>query len=227
MRKIAILGAGGHARSTLDVLLACAGQRREMTCVGFIIDPEFAGPTAELDGLPVFVGFDWLTGHLAEVEVIGGIGAPEQRQGIVRRAAELGARFATLVHPRSTIEPRVTLGCGVVVSAGAVVSNHAVIGDHVSIGHNCVIGHDAVLRDCVSIYPGAILSGYVDVGAGALVGAGAVVVERVTLGEWSRIGAGATVLENVAPNLTVVGCPSRIVRSRPAGWQLATQQEGR
>jgi len=208
-------------------LLACAGQGQELNFAGFIIDPEFAGSSSELDGSPVIPGLGWLTEHLAEVEVVGGIGAPEQRYDMVRRAAALGARFATLVHPRSTLAPFVELGSGVVVSAGASLSNHARIGDHVSIGHNCTLGHDAEVGDFASIYPGAILSGNVTIGVGALVGAGAVLVERVSLGAWSRVGAGATVLKNVAPDTTVVGCPARVVRSRPEGWQLQTEQRQR
>jgi len=41
------------------------------------------------------------------------------------------------------------------------------------------------------------------------------------VGEWSIVGAGAAVVKDVPPNVTVVGIPARVMRTRPEGWHLA------
>ena len=55
-------------------------------------------------------------------------------------------------------------------------------------------------------------------GEGADVGIGASVTQGNTIGAWSIVGAGAVVIGDVDADTTVVGCPSRVVDTRPSGW---------
>ncbi|MHB1707525.1 MAG: serine O-acetyltransferase, partial [Acidithiobacillus sp.] len=46
---------------------------------------------------------------------------------------------------------------------------------------------------------------------GVMVGAGAKILGPVTIGRGARVGANAVVIEDVAPSMTVVGIPGRVV----------------
>jgi carbonic anhydrase/acetyltransferase-like protein (isoleucine patch superfamily) len=96
---------------------------------------------------------------------------------------------------------------------GAEVSEEADYGVHVHIGHNAVVSHGCYLGDFVTVCPGAILSGDVQVGEGALIGAGATVIHGgITIGEDAVVGAGAVVLEDVPPRAVVAGNPSKVIK---------------
>lgn len=93
MRRIVIIGAGGAARSILDTVAACNAVEPTFELVGFIVDPEYAAPRTVVDGLPILGGFDWLRDHAGEVQAICGVGPPEMRATLVRRATEMGTGF--------------------------------------------------------------------------------------------------------------------------------------
>ena len=74
--------------------------------------------------------------------------------------------------------------------------------------------------DYVTIAPGATLSGAVRVGEGADLGTRCTAIQGIAIGAWSVVGAGAVLTAAVAPNVTVVGIPAKIIKSRAAGWHL-------
>ena len=58
---------------------------------------------------------------------------------------------------------------------------------------------------------GLILSGHVDVGAGAFIGNNATIRDRVTIGHHAVIGCGAVVLRDVKPDEVYRGYPARLL----------------
>lgn len=219
-RPVVIIGAGGHAREVLDVVEACREDGQAVEPVGFLVDPEFQADQRELRGLPILGGLEWLEENSASAEVIVAVGAPELRFRLAKRARAYGARFTTAIHPAATLTRRVTIGEGSVIMAGCRLTTDLRLGRHVHLLLNSTLAHDVTLEDFVSVFAGANISGSVYLGEGALVGAGAVLVEKTRVGAWSRIGAGSTVLGPVGANVTAVGVPARVVRTREPGWHL-------
>lgn len=101
---------------------------------------------------------------------------------------------------------------GMVLLPGAQVDFSAELGQHVHVCQNAVVSHGCRINDFVTVCPGAILAGDVQVGEGALIGAGAVVLHtEITIGPWAKIGAGAVVTRDVPARAVVVGNPAQIV----------------
>lgn len=221
MRRVVILGAGGFAREVLDVFEAANGAAPEPVwdVLGYLVEAGFGEAGETILDRPVLGSLDWLTDHCDEVEVIGGVGAPELRQRLVAEARRRGARFCTVVHPRAVLTRWVTVGEGVVITAGCILTNQIRIGDHAHLNLDCTVGHDAVIGDFATLSPGVHVSGRVQVGTGAFVGTGANVIERVRIGSWSVVGAGAVVTQDVPENATAVGVPARVIATRESGWQ--------
>ncbi len=110
-------------------------------------------------------------------------------------------RFLTNVdiHPGATIGRRFFIDHG----AGVVVGETAIVGHDVTLYHGVTLGG-------VSWTPG---KRHPTLENGVLVGAGAKILGPITVGAGARIGANSVVIEDVAPEMTVVGIPGRVVKA--------------
>lgn len=216
---LVILGAGGFARETLDVVDAINAVSPTWDMLGFIVDSQYGQSGEIINDKPILGDFSWLEQH-REVYAVCGVGAPEARYQMTRRVQALGNLFASLIHPNAVMTRWVTLGTGIIITAGCILTNRIQIKDHVHLNLDCTIGHDAVLDQFVTLAPGVHVSGNVHIQEGAYIGTGANVIEKKIIGAWSVIGAGSTVVKNVPANSTVVGVPARVIKQREAGWHL-------
>ncbi|MBR0650352.1 hypothetical protein GXW78_11815 [Roseomonas terrae] len=201
---ILVLGAGGHGKAVLDLLLAHGGWH-----AAGVID---AAPKATmLLGIPV-LGDETALPALAQ-SGIGhahpAIGNNAQRLAAAGRLRAAGFALPTLVHPAAILGHGATLGDGTVVLARAVIGPDARVGRLVLINTGAIVEHDCILDDGAQLAPGAILAGGVRIGAGAMIGAGAVIRPGVAVGAGAIIGAGAAVTGDVPAGLTVAGVPAR------------------
>jgi acetyltransferase-like isoleucine patch superfamily enzyme len=98
------------------------------------------------------------------------------------------------------------------VLAGAFVSTGAGLGAHVHVNYNATIGHDAVLRDLVTILPGANVAGAVTLGRCVTIGSNACVLQGLQIGASATVGAGAVVTHDQPADVVVVGIPARPLR---------------
>lgn len=219
MKPVVILGAGGCARDTLDVIDAINAVAPQFEMLGFIVDAQYGCAGDLVNEKPILGDFSWLERY-PDVMAVSGVGAPELRRRMVQRALQVGTKFATLVHPHALLTRRVAIGTGTVILAGCLFSNQISVGAHVHVGMACIVGHDAILDDYVTLAPGAHVSGNVHLGQGANIGTGADIIEKKTIGKWSVVGAGAAVVKDVLANSTVVGVPARVIKERPEGWHL-------
>jgi sugar O-acyltransferase (sialic acid O-acetyltransferase NeuD family) len=169
----------------------------------------------DLNGLPVH-WIDGAAGLAGDHLAICGL-ATTHRGRFVEQAAELGFRFATVVHPSARLSSASRVGDGTILSAGVIVGAQTAIGRHVLVNRGSLIGHHSEVGDYVSIQPGANVAGACTIGESTYVGMGAVVLDHLTIGAHAIIGAGAVVTEDVPDRVQVVGVPARIVKERVEG----------
>lgn len=186
-----VLGAGGQARETVDLIRAVAHDAagRPFDVRG-LVD---RGDEAVLDGQ---------SGAL-----VLGLGFPSPRQALFTRFASRFA-FPSLVHPRADLGSGCDLSEGVVISSGCVVTTDVRLGAGTLLNPRSGIGHDSVLGRCCVVNPGANISGSVTIGDAVLIGSGATVLQGCTIGDGAVIGAGAVVTHDVPAGMTVVGVPA-------------------
>lgn len=96
---------------------------------------------------------------------------------------------------------RVTIKCGVQVWDGLVIE------DDVMVGPNATFTNDLFPR---SKQPFELKKTYVR--KGASIGANATILAGVEIGEGAMVGAGSVVTKSVPPRAVVVGNPARILR---------------
>lgn len=218
MQKLVILGAGGCARDTLDVVDAINAQSPQFEVLGFL-DDNAANLPDTVNDQPVLGPLDWLADHPG-VSVVCGVGMPQTRYQMIRRTVAYGVTFPVLIHPQAVLTKWVSIGGGSVITAGCILTNQITIGAHVHLNVDCTIGHDVVMEDYSTLAPGVHVSGIVTIGEGAYVGVGANIIQQKTIGAWSMVGAGSAVIKDIPPNTTAVGVPAKVIKARPAGWHL-------
>ncbi len=203
MSGVLVLGASGHGKVVVDILL-CQG----VEVRGFLDDdPTTWGKTCL--GLPVLGSIELYADYHPEGLALG-IGDNEARRRVVQR---LGSRAEGLwcdaIHPRATVATSVQLGQGVVIACAAVVNPDSAIGNYVIINTAATIDHDCAIGDYAHLAPGAHLSGGVRVGEGTLIGVGGVVAPGKAVGAWCVVGAGGVVVRDTPDRVIAKGVPAR------------------
>jgi sugar O-acyltransferase (sialic acid O-acetyltransferase NeuD family) len=218
-QRVLILGAGGHGRVVLDILL----QSGRHQVVGFL-DSNRDIHGRRVDGLPVLGAIDDLTALAEKLQVAGvivAIGDNGVRRGLARDVDAAGLDLINAIHPSAALARNATLGRNVVVAAGVVVCAHCQIGDSVILNTGCIIDHQTMIGEGAHVCPGVRIAGRVKVEPGTFIGIGATIIPKITLGCECIVGAGAVVIEDIPPMATVVGVPGRQIKLAAASEDVA------
>lgn len=203
--RLLILGAGTFAMEVTDLVSDLVNPGFEVE--GYVENLEPARTKSTLLDRPVYWIEDvsrFTSTHLA----ICAVGSPRRRT-MIEQAAEMGMRFATVIHPAARVSRTATIGTGTIIGVASVVASYSEIGNHVIVNRGALIGHHLRIGDYVTISPGANLAGGSTIGDMTYVGMGANVLENLQVGEGAVIGAGSVVNRNVPSRTTVVGVPAR------------------
>lgn len=205
MNKLIIVGAGGHARSVMDIAL----QDADYEIVG-CVDPL----PGDVLGKPVVGNDTDLTTFFARGirHIFIAIGNNSLRHSLFNQAISIGFEPVNIISRHAVISPRAHLGKGICIMAGAVVNVNTTIGDNSIINTRCSIDHDCEIGKSSHIAPGVTLSGRVKSGEGVHIGTGASVIDGITLGDWAYIGGGALVVKDIPPRVLAYGVPARVIR---------------
>lgn len=197
MARLAILGAGGHAKVVADAALS-SGSFGEI----FFFD----------DGNPqqLVVGSteDLLKAHGEFDGVVVAIGDNSVRHDKYELLRSSGVSIATVVHSSAVIAASAVLGAGCVVFAGTVVNPDARIAENSILNTRCVVDHDCILESSVHIGPNVALGGGVQLGTRSWIGIGATVKHGVSISANVLIGAGAVVVKNISEPGIYAGVPA-------------------
>lgn len=209
MKKLVIVGAGGHARVVAD-LVRVAGSFEVAAFVDELAEQRdgdlylgarvFAGPTglerARKSGLDY---------------ALPAFGNNNARLGCMERMRANGFEIVSAVHPSAVVASDVAFGAGTVIVAGAIVNAAARLGDACIVNTGATVDHDCFLADGVHIEPGVHLGGTVRVGRGTTIGIGAVVGKGHKVGAHAHVGAGAVVVRDIPDAAVAWGVPARLV----------------
>lgn len=215
-RKSLIIGAGGHCRVVVSLLVA----RGDRDALGIIDLAEPRGGESIMG-----VAIIGSTGRLAEyrgrddIDVFLAIGDNAVRRTWWQALRESGLAFPSLVSPQAIVDPTARLGEGTVVCARAFVGPDAVVGNNALLNTSCIVEHEVRIGDHCHLAPSSTVAGRSRIGDGCFIGAGATVIDRITIAADVTVGAGATVVRDIdATGGVYVGVPAR---KRAAGVNTA------
>ncbi|MBB1603849.1 acetyltransferase [Variovorax sp. UMC13] len=189
MKRLLIIGAGGHGRTVAEAVLL--GQEYELTA---FLDDAPDGVQL-LGGIPVWGGTSELASCRGQVDaVVVAIGRNALRETLHAYVAAVGFPLATVVHPRAIVSPSALIGPGCAVMAGAVIGTQACLAEGAIANCGAVVDHDCLVEAFGHLGVGACMSGGSALGRGAWLQAGAVLGYgvKVPAGQVLRAGEGIT-----------------------------------
>jgi sugar O-acyltransferase (sialic acid O-acetyltransferase NeuD family) len=199
-RSLVIFGAGGHAKSVIDLVRSSTGY--EPLCVA-----DDNPRVAEVLGVPVVassaLAFLHEQGVRWAANAVGAIGRLQTRIDVGRRLEAFGFELPVLVDKTAFVAESASLSGGAQVFARAAVCSAAEVGASAIVNTGAVVSHDCIVGAYAHLAPGALLAGAVEIGEATLVGMGATVTLGARIGARSIVGNGAAVTKDV-PERTMV-----------------------
>jgi sugar O-acyltransferase (sialic acid O-acetyltransferase NeuD family) len=200
--RILLIGAGGHARSCIDVI----EQQGRFAIHGLVGTAGEVG--RDVLGYPV-LGDDAAMGGLladcpAALITVGQIESPEVRIGLYRKARELGFQLPAIVSPTACVSRHADVGQGTIVMHGAIVNACASIGENCIINSQSLVEHDARVGPHCHLATRSVVNGGCSIGEGSFLGSASVLREGLTVGERCIIGMGVIVRKSQPAQSRVV-----------------------
>lgn len=175
MKKIVIIGAGGHAKVIADAI-----DKSKYLISGYIGKPSEIG--RKLLGLPV-IGDDTClyellnNGVKSAVVGIGHMGNYVIRERIFNNLILMGFDLENIIHPNAYIANSVKMGKGNVILSGAIINADTIIGNNCIINTGAIVEHDCKISNNVHIASGSIVYGESSIHNNCLIDTGAIITQ--------------------------------------------------
>ena len=200
---LVLIGAGGHARSCVDVIEQ-EGKFRIAGLVGAteevdsrVLNYDVIGTDADLDELAARFKYALIT--------VGQIASSEDRIRLFDLSVKAGFALPTIIAPSAYVSPHATIGEGTIIMHGAIINPGVVVGRNCIINSRALIEHGSQVADHCHVSTGAILNGNTSIGIGGFIGSGATIKEGVSIGARSLVGMGLSVRHDLSENSLFLG----------------------
>ena len=204
------IGAGGHAKVLLDILLG----QEQYSVIG-LLDADSSIWGNAVFGVSILGGDTELDRLIAEKTVtafflgVGAVKSLTHRRKLYENAINKGLIPIDIIHASAQISSYASLGNGVSVLAAATINASSRIGENVIINTGAIVEHDCIIGNHVHIATGAHLAGGVVIDDETMIGAGSVIRHGIRIGKRATVGAGAVVVKDVPDDCIVVGNPAK------------------
>ena len=205
MNKVAIIGAGGHTRSSINLLL----NYYDSNDISIYDDSFVKGNKQEIvNAIPLIGNIDDIKSNQSIFLSVGDNSLRKQyflkfKDQIIKN---------TIFHSDSLQEKDATFGVSNQIFAHSCINSQVIIGDNNIINTGAIIEHETALGNHNHIAVGVIICGRSTIGNMCLIGAGAVVVDKISICDNVIIGAGSVVIRDIKDAGTYVGNPAKKIK---------------
>ena len=210
MKKMVLVGGGGHCKSVLDAALSMDEfDEIVITDASIAVGTKIMGckVVGSDDVLPQLrnQGFEY-----AFVSV-GSIKTTQVRHLIVQRLLGMGFLFPVILDPSAIVSRYANIDEGTFIGKRAVINAGVSVGKHCIVNTGAILEHDCFVGDYSHVSVGAILCGGCLVEHDCFIGAGSTVIQEVNIGANVVVGAGAMVNRDLSNMSLAVGVPAKSV----------------
>lgn len=199
-KEIILIGAGGHAASSIDVIES-EGRFR---IAGLIGVEEDLGH--RICGYEV-IATDNDLGKLANeykyaIVTIGQIKSPKNRIFLYNSALSASFTLPSIVSPEAYVSKHASIGAGTIVMHGAMVNAKATLGENCIVNSNSVIEHGVHIGDHCHISTGVILNGGTTVGSNTFIGSATLSKQEISIGKNCIVDMGSVIRCDIPADTT-------------------------
>lgn len=210
MKRMVLLGGGGHCKSVLDTL----SKFPEFEIVG-ILDIESKVGDSILQTKIIGVDDDLFDLYLNGIDyafiTAGSIGNTDLRIRLYKKIKEVGIKTPNIIDDTAIISDNIVLGEGNFIGKGAIINSGVILGNNCIINTGAIIEHDCRIGDFCHVAPGSTLSGGVELGNNTHIGTNSTIIQNIKIGKNTLIGAGSVVIHNISDNAKAYGNPCKEV----------------
>mgnify|MGYP006098906923 CR=1 FL=1 len=196
--KLILLGAGGHAVSSIDVIESTMNHE----IIGLIdskINKEINIHDYPLlgvdeDFLDIIKNLD---PKLKGIVTVGQIKNSKIRLRLFNLLKDAGILSTAIISPASYVSRKANVDDGTIIFHGVVINANVRIGENCIINTNSLIEHDVVIGSHCHISTGAIINGDVVIENETFIGSGATIKQGVKIGSNCIIGMGQSIFTDI------------------------------
>ncbi len=210
MKKILLIGGGGHCKSVIDVI----EQEGRFEVAGIVDREEMIGKSVL--GYKI-IATDSELGRLRKkfeyaLVTVGQIKSANVRMRLFRKLKNLEYKMPVIVSPKAHVSKHCEIGEGSVVMHYSLVNAGAKIGVNCILNTKSLIEHDVIVGDNCHISTGAVVNGACTIGNEVFIGSNSVIANNVYVVDGSVLGAGSVVYKNLEKAGVYVGNPAKKVK---------------
>ena len=193
MKKIILIGAGGHAVSCIDVIK----KEKKFKIIGLVdnnknigehfLDFKIIGKDSDLRKLRKITKYAFVT--------VGQIGLSEIRKKIFSNLIKLNFIVPNIISPISYVSKDATFKQGSIVHHGAIVNSLAEVGNNCIINSRSLIEHGVKVGSHTHVSTSAVINGDTQIGEECFIGSNAVIRNNIKIKKRSFIKMGEKILK--------------------------------
>ena len=193
MKKIILIGAGGHARSCIDVI-----KELKKFKISYLLEKKITSSLKEFKK----VVYD--KKNLLKINknvknafiCFGQIQNRTNRQKVFEELKKLNYKFPIIKSHTAYISKSSKILDGTIIMHRSIVNANVSIGYNNIINTGSIIEHDVLIGNHNHIAPGAIINGGVKIGNNCFIGSGSIIRQGMKIKNNSFIQAGKVILKN-------------------------------
>ena len=195
MNRIILIGAGGHAKSCLNILK----DDKKFKIIGFVDNVNKTFFDFKYLGSDKFLG-QLRNKYKHAVISVGQIKNSKPRKLLYNKLKKLNFNLPNIISKNSLVSNYTIMG------DSNFIFNHVLINISVKIGNNCIINnktnieHDVIIGNNCHISTGCMINGNVTIGNDVFIGSGSIIFNNCKIGDNVIISAGSVIKNNVKKN---------------------------
>ncbi len=210
MKKIVLIGGGGHCKSVIDVIRST----KEYEIVGVLDKEECIGE--EVLGYKI-IGTDSDIPKYAKLYrnfavTVGQIKSSLVREKIFKKVKEAGGDLPVIIAQTAYVSNFADLLDGNIVHHNSFVNAGVKIGRLGIINSGSIVEHDTDIGDFCHISTNSTVNGDCKIGSRTFIGSGSTVNHGVSIGDNVVVSSATLVRKNIKDNSLVVGNPMKVYR---------------
>jgi len=197
MKKIIIIGSGGHAISCVEIL---NNSKDVYKIIGYIDQKKNNKfPIKYLQNMNCLQDFKKLQKITKNFALcIGQIKNSKLRESIYLKFKKMGCSFPVIKSKYSLISKNAVIGPGSMVFHNVIINMNVKIGENTILNSGIIIEHGVDIGNNCHISTGAIINGDSKIGNNCFIGSGTIVHQGIKIGNNCIIGAGKIISKNVS-----------------------------
>ena len=196
-KKIFIIGAGGHAKTCVDVI-----ESYNKFKIAFLVDKKINKKI--IFKYKIIQESNFIKKNKnKKLNILIGVGQIKNsslRKNIFFQYKKFGCNFPNIISKFSYVSKNSLLKEGILICHGVVINAGVKIGLNCIINNQALIEHDVTVGDHCHISTGSILNGGTMIGSNTFIGSGTTIKENIKIGNDCVIGAGLTIKKNIKSN---------------------------